>query len=82
MRLRHVAAVSEVPRCGRRIPRVGVVRADLSIYADSVQRHEGNVNEHGNNGEPSPHDEGNEFCQQEEEGDDGNGHIEVGQPVS
>lgn len=50
--LSNSTALSEVPRSGSRISRISIIRSDLAIYTDAIERHKGNVDEDGDNGVP------------------------------
>lgn len=73
------APVADVPGHGARVVRVVVVGAHLAVDADNVQDAHGKAEEEARDGGPDAHDEGDELGDQDEQGDDGDGDVVVGQ---
>lgn len=72
----EVARFADVPRCPARVSRVGVVWSGLSVHADGVERGEGDADCGADDGVENLHDGGDHLGEEDEEGDDGDGHVE------
>lgn len=75
------APVVDVPGDGTGVLRVVVVRAHLAVDADDVQDAHGEAEEDADNGGPHAHDKCDELGEQDEEGEDGDSDIIIGQTV-
>lgn len=81
VRLGHIAAISKVPRRRCRVSWVGIIGSDLSISAHGIKDNQSNGAENRYNGIPNSHDDRNELGEEEEERDDGDGDIEISEPI-
>lgn len=73
--------MSKVPGRRCRVSRVGVIGSNLAIGAHAVKHNQSNGADGGYNGIPNSHDDGNELAEEEEERDDGDGDIEISEPI-
>lgn len=73
------APIVDVPGHDARMFLVVVVRAHLAVDADNVQDAHGEAEEDSDDGGPYAHNEGNEFGEQDEEGEYRDSNIVVGQ---
>lgn len=75
--LRGPAPVADVPRDGARAQRVVVVGPHLAVDADRVQGGHGSAEDDADDRGPDAHDEADELGDEDEEGEYGDGDIEV-----
>lgn len=73
------APVADVPGDGARARRVVIVRSHLAVDADGVHDGHGEAEEDADDGGPDPHDEGDELGEQDEEGEDRDADVVVGE---
>lgn len=75
----QVASLTEIPCRRGGISGIRVVRPNLAVRAHNVEGYHGAVDDGGKKGDPKVHEEGHELGKQEEERQDGNGDIKVGE---
>lgn len=82
VRLSQVATKSKVPGRWCWVSRVGVIGSNLAIGAHAVKHNQSNRAGAGYNWIPNSHDDSNKLGEKEEKGDDGDGDIEISEPVT